>query len=387
MSRPRAPCAAARRRRTASPRRCGWRNGSAPRRCCCPARTSPTRIIDYARANNVTHIIVGKSRRPRWRELLRGSLDAAADQPRRRHQRARHRGADDATKPEREARPAVTPRFGDRCRTRQRRCWSPPRSPVALVLRQCVEHLQHRAGVPDRDAGQRRVVRPAARRCWPAWSACWPTISSSCRRSTPSPSPIPRTSSRCSFSRIVAVIASNLAARVRGAGDRRPQPRQDHRGSVSVQPQAGRRGHAGRPVVGHRAPDRDDAESARRAAAARGRQRGGAGAGFPPEDMLDDADLAAAKWAWEKNRPAGRGSDTLPGAQVAVPADAHRPQPGRRGRHHPRRSGAAADARPAAAVRRAARPGGAGDRAREPGRAIWTRRGWRRRRTGCAPRC
>ena len=38
-------------------------------------------------------------------------------------------------------------------------------------------------------------------------------------------------------------------------------------------------------------------------------------AGYPPEDMLDDADLAAAKWAWQNNRPAGRGSDTLPGAK------------------------------------------------------------------------
>ena len=38
-------------------------------------------------------------------------------------------------------------------------------------------------------------------------------------------------------------------------------------------------------------------------------------AGYPPEDTLDDADLAAANWAWENNRPAGRGSDTLPGAK------------------------------------------------------------------------
>src|SRR5262249_37512871 len=38
-------------------------------------------------------------------------------------------------------------------------------------------------------------------------------------------------------------------------------------------------------------------------------------AGYPPEDMLDEADIAAAKWAWENNRPAGRGSDTLPGAK------------------------------------------------------------------------
>src|SRR5215475_8258451 len=38
-------------------------------------------------------------------------------------------------------------------------------------------------------------------------------------------------------------------------------------------------------------------------------------AGYPPEDRLEEADLAAAKWAWEKNRPAGRDSDALPGAK------------------------------------------------------------------------
>jgi two-component system sensor histidine kinase KdpD len=37
--------------------------------------------------------------------------------------------------------------------------------------------------------------------------------------------------------------------------------------------------------------------------------------GYPPEDMLDDADLAAAKWSFENNRAAGRGSETLPGAK------------------------------------------------------------------------
>jgi two-component system sensor histidine kinase KdpD len=38
-------------------------------------------------------------------------------------------------------------------------------------------------------------------------------------------------------------------------------------------------------------------------------------AGYPPEDRLEEADLAAAKWAWEKNRSAGRDSDALPGAK------------------------------------------------------------------------
>jgi two-component system sensor histidine kinase KdpD len=38
-------------------------------------------------------------------------------------------------------------------------------------------------------------------------------------------------------------------------------------------------------------------------------------AGYPPEDILDGADLAAARWCWQNNRPAGRGADTLPGAR------------------------------------------------------------------------
>ncbi|WP_337267374.1 sensor histidine kinase KdpD [Oryzifoliimicrobium ureilyticus] len=37
--------------------------------------------------------------------------------------------------------------------------------------------------------------------------------------------------------------------------------------------------------------------------------------GYPPDDTLVDADIAAAQWAWEHNRAAGRGADTLPGAK------------------------------------------------------------------------
>ncbi len=46
------------------------------------------------------------------------------------------------------------------------------------------------------------------------------------------------------FFAVVAFIASNLAARVRTQGDRRAAAGADHRGTVSVQPQAGRRRHA-----------------------------------------------------------------------------------------------------------------------------------------------
>ncbi len=39
------------------------------------------------------------------------------------------------------------------------------------------------------------------------------------------------------------------------------------------------------------------------------------GAGYPPEDDLDAADMAAARWSWDHNHAAGRGSDTLPGGK------------------------------------------------------------------------
>jgi len=47
-------------------------------------------------------------------------------------------------------------------------------------------------------------------------------------------------------------------------------------------------------------------------------------AGFPPEDMLDEADLAAARWCFEKNQATGRGADTLARRQAPLHAFAHR---------------------------------------------------------------
>ena len=35
-------------------------------------------------------------------------------------------------------------------------------------------------------------------------------------------------------------------------------------------------------------------------------------AGYPPEDTLEEADLAAARWAWEKDRIAGRDPTRCP---------------------------------------------------------------------------
>jgi two-component system, OmpR family, sensor histidine kinase KdpD len=37
--------------------------------------------------------------------------------------------------------------------------------------------------------------------------------------------------------------------------------------------------------------------------------------GYPPEDQLDETEMAAARWTSEHNRAAGRGADTLPGGK------------------------------------------------------------------------
>ncbi len=110
-------------------------------------------------------------------------------------------------------------------------------------------------------------------------------------------------------------------------------------------------------------------------------------AGYPPEDQLDKADLAAANWAWGNDRTAGRGSDTLAGRQAAVPADAHRPRADRRDRHRRRPHRAAADAGRSAgcSMRWSTRA-----RSRSSGccwSRTWTGSSARWNPTGCARRC
>ena len=90
--------------------------------------------------------------------------------------------------------------------------------------------------------------------------------------------------------------------------------------------------------------------------------------GYPPEDELDKADLAAANWAWSNDRPAGRGSDTLPGAKrLFLPMRTGRGAIGVIGIDDDR-TGPAADAGPAPPAGRAGRSGRARDRAGAAGR-------------------
>ncbi|WP_207483847.1 sensor histidine kinase [Arenibaculum pallidiluteum] len=113
------------------------------------------------------------------------------------------------------------------------------------------------------------------------------------------------------FFLVVAVVTSNLAARVRA--------------QVEATRSSARRTAAlydfSRKVAS--AATRDDVLWAivhHVAAVARGRslvllpREGGLAveAGYPPEDRIDDKSMAAAEWAWAHEEPAGRGSATLP---------------------------------------------------------------------------
>ncbi len=71
-----AACSSPRRSATASPTRCGSPRRSAAK----PSRSRPATgsiaddVIGYAQANNVTQIVIGKSARTRWFEILHGSV-------------------------------------------------------------------------------------------------------------------------------------------------------------------------------------------------------------------------------------------------------------------------------------------------------------------------
>ena len=231
---------------------------------------------------------------------------------------------------------------------------------------------ERRAGVPDRGAAQRRRATACGRRS----IACVVSVLAFNFFFLP---PLytftiadPENVVALFFFLVVAVIASNLTARVR---DQAVGARQRAKTTEDLYPSA-----ASSPA----SASLDDllwATAFQIASMLKvrvvllmpedGRSR--CEAGYPPEDMLEEADLAAAQVGLE-NEPAGRARRRHAARrQAAVPADAHRPRRRRRRRHRQRQAGAVAHARAAAPARCAGRPGGAGDRARRAGR-------------GCRPR-
>jgi two-component system sensor histidine kinase KdpD len=272
-------------------------------------------VLDFARKNNVTHIVVGKSTRSRWFEILHGSV--VHDLVRRAGNISVHVIAGDEIAsepiPKKTPSPAVRPEPFD----------ARPYAQALLAVAAAVgvgEILWPWIGLENTGLVFLTAVVTVAVRLG-LWPSLLTSVASALTYNYFFTEPyhtfnISDTTDVIAvvFFAVVAVIVSNVAARARvqmlGAMER-------SRTTESLY--AFSRKLAGAGTL-------DDvlwATAHQIAAMLKVRvvlllpDKGSIAlrAGYPPEDTLDEGDLAAAKWAWDKNRPAGRDSDALPGAK------------------------------------------------------------------------
>ena len=375
---------------TASPRPCGLPSASVREAITLPSRARRVAddVIGFAHRNNVTQIVIGKSTRSRWFEILHGSVV---------HDLVRRAGNIGV-----HVIPGETDRRGacrrqSSCRRTGRVRFDPLPYIVALLAVAIALGigmlLRPMLGVENVDLVFLTAIVGVAVRygLWPSLTGdrgrlAQPTTSSSCRRSTPSRSPIRPISppSCCSPSLPSSFPISPPAAR------RRPSRPRSACATVELLYAFSRKLAGAGPL--------DDvlwATSYQIASMLKVRvvvllpEAGSIAVkgGYPPEDSLEEADHAAARWAWDKDRPTGRESDTLPGAKwLFLPMRTGR-GPRRHRRHHPRWARAFADA-----------PTRSGCWMRSPTRAPWPSSAcisWRissasvgpPRRIACARRC
>ncbi len=272
-------------------------------------------VIEYAQANNVTHVIVAKSRRPRWSEWLRGSVTfrlirEAGDI-------SVHVVAEPAGEAEtgRES-IATTPTHRsilDAWSAAGTSCIVLAAIGVGLLLRQTM-------AVSDISLVFLTAVLATAIAygLWPSLLACLMSVLAYNFFFLP---PLytftiadPANVVALFFFAVVAVAVSNLTSRVRAQAivARR-------RAATTEELYLFSRKLAGVASL-------DDllwASAYQMASMLKVRvvlllpqgETIAVRAGYPPEDRLDDADLAAATWCWRNGRPAGRGADTLTGAR------------------------------------------------------------------------
>jgi two-component system, OmpR family, sensor histidine kinase KdpD len=280
-----------------------------------PGQDAGRALAEYATENNFTHIVIAKSRRPHWAELLRGSVT---------YQLIRHAGdisvhviARRETKPtpRRQHEPSISlPKAGTDIKAY---AGSVAFVAIALGVGEMLRQLVAASSIPL--VFLTAVMASAiAYGLWPSLLACLASVLVFNFFFIP---PLysftiadPENAVALFFFGLVAAIASNLTSRMRSQA---MSARQRARTTEDLYLFA-------RKLAG--AITLDDllwATVYQIALMLKVRvvlllpQEGllSVRAGYPPEDRLDDADIAAAKWCWEHNRPAGRCSDTLPGAK------------------------------------------------------------------------
>ena len=276
-----------------------------------PGRHIATDLIDYARDQNITHIIIGKSQRSRWFEMLHGSVV---------HDLMRHSGnigvhvvsGEEAaeTEPTATATEIRPQGFGPYLA-----------STVMVALALAVGFpLNQYISLPNISMVFLAAVLFSAIR-YGLWPSLYASLLSTLAYNFFFLQPLytltvadPSNVVALVFFLIVAVLTSQLAARVR----REARASRQRAASTAALYGFSRKIAA----IG----DMDDLlwATAHQIASMlklhvilllphEGVLQ--VRAGYPPEDELNEADLAAATWAWTQGKPAGRDAETLPGAK------------------------------------------------------------------------
>ena len=303
--------------RTESPTRCGWPNGWAGRRHPCLAGISPKLSWTIAHRNNVTQIVIAKSERPIWFELLHGSVVRDL---------IRNSGAISVT--------TVSPR-GEMHTGQERQDRAAARSDCLARL-----SAQRRRG----DAGTVGVawimnaifaqslgslgmvflvpvlVSAVFFGRWPAFVTALLSVMAYNFFFLPPlyTFTIADPNNWLSFAVLlfVAIIAGNLAARVRAQADlaaaRAAAMTELYRFTGKLAGIARLDDILWAAAFQIASMLKTNVVILLENSATKGLE---VRAGYPPEDELDAQDLAAAAWCWEHGQPAGRNAETLPGAK------------------------------------------------------------------------
>ena len=277
-----------------------------------PGRNIADDLLDYARANNITQIIIGKSRRTRWFELLYGSVvDALV-------RRSGRIGIHVLSADTVESEP------GSRSGIAQRPPFSIQPYLIATILTAIATGVGYffdqQIDLPNISMIFIPVVLYSAIRHG-LLPALWATLLSTVAYNFFFLEPLytltienPQNVVSLFFLLLVAVIASQLAVQSRAQAE---AARRQAASTAALYGFSRKLAGIGNMddllwAVAHQIalmlkahvvlllPDDGDLQVR---------------VGYPPEDELDEADLAAAKWSWSRGQPAGRSSDTLPGAK------------------------------------------------------------------------
>ena len=339
-------------------------------------------VLGFAQANNMTQIIIGKSMRSlvvRNPARLGGARPGAA---RRQYQRARHRRRRTCGEPI----PKKTVRDG---RTAPSRSIRVPMLIALLVVAVALgvgELIQPLLGIENVDLVFLTAVVGVAVRYGLLPSLLASVAASLCYNFFFLP-PLytftitdPTNVAAFFFFMLIAILVSNVAARGAHPGRHRVGRVRTTESLYAFSRKLAGVGDARRRAVGDRLSDRADAEGAGGAAAAGGRldrREGGLSAGGSTRRCRSRRRQLGVG---ATIAPAGRGSDTLPGAKrLFLPMRTGRGPIGVIGIDE-RQDRAAADAGPAPAARRADGSGRARDRARAAGRGHGSRQAHRRDR-------